>query len=92
MSVPVPQNVTPSSGPRDCQLHTITITGNHLSSVTDVWLGRWIVAGPITTVGDGDAKVEIRIDDKEPLGKHDVVVVNADGDGILRDAFEVVAA
>ena len=92
MSVPVPQNVTPSSGLRDGRLHTITITGNHLSGVTDVRLGRWILAGPITTVGDGDAKIEIRIDDKEPLGKHDVVVVNADGDGILRDAFEVVAA
>jgi hypothetical protein len=74
MSVPVPQNVTPASCPRDGQQHTITITGDTLSNVTDV-----------------EAQVEIRIDDRAPLGKRDVVVVNPDGDGILRDRFEVVA-
>jgi hypothetical protein len=68
------------------------IKGSHLCSITDVRLGQWILAGPIMTVGDGDAEIEIRIDDREPLGKHDVVVVNADGEGILHDAFEVVAA
>ncbi|MDH3512104.1 MAG: hypothetical protein OER85_14730 [Gammaproteobacteria bacterium] len=92
MSVPVPQNVTPASCPRDGQQHTITITGDTLSNVTDVKLGQWILAGPITTVGDEEAQVEIRIDDRAPLGKRDVVVVNPDGDGILRDRFEVVAA